>query len=132
MLREKRNYIAVVKKSKSSHYAVIFPDFSGCVTAGRTLEEAKELAAEALQFHVDGMIEDKEEIPQALTLDKIKRKYKNAEAFLVIEAKIPTKATRINITVEEGFLRKLDKYLETHDGNRSSFFVEAAKRVMSC
>jgi len=129
MLREKKHYIAVVKKSKSTNYQVIFPDFPSCITAGRSFAEAAEFAYEALQFHIDGMVEDKEEIPNASTLDAIKKKYKKAEAFLMIEAKIPTKSVRINITVDEKFLRKLDKYLEKHDGNRSLFFVEAAQQM---
>ncbi len=40
MPKERRAYIAVIKKTKSSDYAVIFPDFPSCVTAGKTLEEA--------------------------------------------------------------------------------------------
>lgn len=132
MLKEKRSYIAVIKKNKSSDYAVIFPDFLTCITAGKTLDEAQIMAEEALQFHIDGMIEDNEEIPNPSSLDLVKEKYKKAEIFLVIPAKIPSKAARINITVDEKFLRKLDKYLENHDESRSSFFVSAAKRFMNC
>jgi predicted RNase H-like HicB family nuclease len=131
MLKEKRNYIAVIKKAKSSNYGVIFPDFLSCITAGKTLEDAQNMAWEALQFHIDGMIEDKEEIPTPMSLDKIKAKYKSAEAFLVIPVTTPSKVARINITIDEKFLRKLDKYLASHhDGSRSSFFVDAAKQVM--
>ena len=88
------------------------------------------MAQEALQFHIDGMIEDKEEIPTPLSLDKIKAKYKSAKAFLVIPVTTPSKVARINITIDEKFLRKLDKYLENHNGSRSSFFVDAAKQIM--
>ena len=131
MLKEKRNYIAVIKKTKSSDYTVIFPDFPSCITAGKTLEEAQELAREALQFHIDGMIEDKEELPSHSSLDKIKKKYKTAEAFLITPISTPAKAIRINITIDEKFLRKLDKYLEDHNSSRSSFFVDAAKQAMA-
>jgi len=131
MLSEKRNYIAVIHKDKSSDYGVMFPDFPGCISAGSTIEEAYEMAVEALQFHIDALIEDKEEIPSPMTLDKAKKKYKNTEVLLLIPARIPSKVTRINITVDEKFLRKLDKFLETHHENRSSFFVDAAKRVMA-
>ncbi len=131
MFKEKRNYVAVVKKNKSSDYAVIFSDFPSCITAGKTLEEAQDMAQEALQFHIDGMVEDKEEVPTPLGLDAVRKKYKTAEAFLVITARIPAKVARINITIDEKFLRKLDKYLEAHHGSRSSFFVEAAKHEMS-
>jgi predicted RNase H-like HicB family nuclease len=132
MLKEKRNYIAIIKKEKSSDYAVIFPDFPSVITAGKTLDEAQKMAEEALQFHIDGMIEDKEEIPNPSSFDSVKAKYKKSEIFLVIPAKTPSKATRINITVDEKFLRRLDKYLESHDESRSSFFVSAAKSAMSC
>jgi len=131
MLKEQKNYIAVIHKDKNSDYGVIFPDFPTCITAGETLDEAQNMAQEALQFHIDGMIEDKEEIPSPSGLKKVKMKYKNPEAFLVIPVRIPSKFTRINITVDEKFLRKLDKYLENHEESRSAFFVSAAKRSMS-
>ena len=131
MLKEKRTYVAVIKKSKSSDYAVIFPDFPACITAGKTLEEARVLAEEALQFHVDGMIEDKAEIPNPSSLDIVKTKHKKSEIFLIVPVRTPSKVARINITVDEKFLRKLDKYLESHDESRSSFLVSAAKRAMS-
>lgn len=132
MLKEKREYVAVIKKTKSSDYAVIFPDFPSCVTAGKTLEEASKMAEEALQFHIDGMIEDKDEIPNPASFDAIKAQHKKSEIFLIVPVRTPSKVIRINITIDEKFLRKLDKYLENHDESRSSFFVNAAKKIMSC
>ena len=38
-----RSYIAVLHKDKDSDYGVSFPDFPGCITAGSSLEEAKEM-----------------------------------------------------------------------------------------
>ena len=110
MSRISKEYIAVIHKEKESDYGVLFPDFLGCISSGKTLEEAKNMASEALQFHIDGMLEDKEELPEALSLDAIKDKYSDAEAFLIISAKIPSIAKRINITIDEKLLRKLDKY----------------------
>ena len=75
------------------------------------MDEAQNMAEEALQFHIDGMIEDNEEIPNPASLDAIKAKYKKSEIFLIIPVKTLSKATRINITIDEKFLRKLDKYL---------------------
>jgi predicted RNase H-like HicB family nuclease len=51
-------YIAYLHKDKGSDFGVSFPDFSGCVTAGRTLEEARQLADEALTLYIAGMLED--------------------------------------------------------------------------
>jgi len=127
MSKISKEYIAVIHKDKNSDYGVVFPDFLGCITSGSTLEEVKNMAEEALQFHIDGMLEDKEELPESSTLDNIKAQYPDAEVFLVISAKIPAIAKRINITIDEKLLRKLDKYLEEHGDNRSHFFAESIK-----
>jgi len=42
------DYIAIIHKDPDSDFGVSFPDFPGCITAGRTLDEAKEMAREAL------------------------------------------------------------------------------------
>ena len=120
-----KKYIAVINKENGKQYGVIFPDFLGCVTVGKNLEEAKEMAQEALQFHVDGMLQDGEDLPKTKTLDEIKKKYKKAEIFLVVAVKIKTKATRINISIDEKLLRKLDKFLLNRNETRSSFFAKS-------
>jgi len=120
-----KKYIAVISKENGKQYGVIFPDFLGCVTVGKNLEEAKEMAQEALQFHVDGMLQDGEDLPKTQTLDEIKKKYKKAEIFLVVAVKIKTKATRINISIDEKLLRKLDKFLLNSNETRSSFFAKS-------
>ena len=51
------NYLAVIHKEKKSDFGVSFPDFPGCITAGRTVDEAKDMAHEALQGHVAMMVE---------------------------------------------------------------------------
>jgi predicted RNase H-like HicB family nuclease len=120
-----KKYIAVINKENGKQYGVIFPDFLGCVTVGKNLEEAKEMAQEALQFHIDGMLQDGEDLPKTKTLDEIKKKYKKAEIFLVVAVKIKTKATRINISIDEKLLRKLDKFLLNSNETRSSFFAKS-------
>ena len=57
------NYIAPPRKEPTSDYGVDFPDFPGCVAAGRTLEETRRMAAEALEFHVAGIEQDREALP---------------------------------------------------------------------
>ncbi len=64
-------YIAYLHKDRESDFGVSFPDFPGCVTAGKTLEEARRLAAEALAFHIEGMVEDGDEIPAPSSLDAV-------------------------------------------------------------
>ena len=58
-----RTYIGLVHKDPGSDYGVSFPDLPGCITAGSTIEEAREMAAEAIALHIDGLGEDDTAIP---------------------------------------------------------------------
>jgi predicted RNase H-like HicB family nuclease len=64
------NYIGIIHKEIGSDYGVSFPDFPGCITAGRDLDEARAMAPEALAFHVEGMLEDGEPIPHPSTFEE--------------------------------------------------------------
>lgn len=65
------NYIGIVHKDADSDFSVWFPDFLGCVSAGRDLQELHRMAEEALAFHVEGMLEDGERIPEPSTLEAV-------------------------------------------------------------
>jgi predicted RNase H-like HicB family nuclease len=52
------NYIAIVHKDSESDFGVSFPDFPGCITAGSNIDEAKDMAQDALALHIQGMLED--------------------------------------------------------------------------
>jgi len=79
------NYIAIINKEDGSDYGVSFPDFPGCITAGATVDEAKDMAIEALHLHIEGMVEDGEPVPTPLSLDTIMTEpvFKDGVAFLV-------------------------------------------------
>lgn len=124
------NYLAVVHKDSESDFGVSFPDFPGCVTAGSTLDEAKDMAHDALSLHVKGMLEDQETIPAPSKLEDIMGNpdYSDAAAILVIsvpEAK--TRSVRVNITVPKDTLRKIDVMAKKRGMSRSSFLVHAAE-----
>ena len=60
-----RRYPIVIHKDQDSDYCVIVPDLLGCITAGDTLEDAQNQAAEAIQCHIEGMLLDGESVPEA-------------------------------------------------------------------
>lgn len=66
-------FTANIYKAKSGYNAVFY-DFDGCVSSGRTLEETVNNTKIALQMHIDGVLEDKEKIPKAPSLENIKDK----------------------------------------------------------
>ena len=74
-------YIALLRKDPDSDFGVDFPDFPGCITAGSTLEETRAMAAEALELHIEGMLEENLPIPEPSRLDVVMNDPENAEAI---------------------------------------------------
>lgn len=104
-----KNYVAAIYKDDDSDYGVSFPDFPGCFTVGSTLEEVKYMASEALQFHIEGMEEDGEAIPEPSVLDDIvnNNEYADALTFIVIPVKnVESKSVRVNITIHQSILNQ--------------------------
>jgi predicted RNase H-like HicB family nuclease len=127
------DYIAYLHKDRKSDFGVSFPDFPGCVTAGKTLDEARRLAAEALSLHIEGMMEDGEAIPEPSTLDQLAGDpaMKRAVAFLV-RVDVAEKAERYNITARRSQMEAIDRMANEAGMTRSAYIVAAsfgAKRV---
>ena len=127
------NYIAIVHKDPKSDFGVSFPDFPGCITAGKTIDEAKDMAKEALTLHIQGMIEDGDALPDPMQLEAIMADadFADATAYLVIEvADVKPRTVRINITVPEMTLKQIDAAARKRGMSRSSFLVHAAQNAI--
>ena len=123
------SYIGLIRKDADSDFGVDFPDFPGCVSAGDTLDEARRMAQEALELHVGGMVEDSEKLPAASSLEAIMTNPENADAvaFLVNLPDPADRAVRVNITLPEGLLRRIDERAK----NRSAFLARAAEKALA-
>lgn len=128
-----RDYIAIIHKDDDSDFGVSFPDLPGCITAGRDLDEARELAEEALALHLEGLEADGEARPEPSTLERIMRDAANRDGVVVlVRAPAPArKAVRVNVTFPEDALESIDRFAAGRGLTRSGFLLEAAKRAMT-
>ena len=127
------HYFGLIRKDDSSDYGVEFPDFPGCITAGKTLDEARLLATEALNAHVAFMLEDSERLPVPTNLEKIMALAENRNAVgILVDVNLPSAVRRINITIREEALSKIDYYAKTHGYTRSDFLTRAALKELAC
>ena len=127
------NYIAIIHKDPKSDFGVSFPDFPGCVTAGRNIDEAKDLAQEALTLHIQGMIEDGEQLPTPSKLEQlmVDPDFADAAAYLVVDVPdTKPRTVRVNITVPEMTLKEIDAAAKKRGMSRSSFVVHAAQNAI--
>jgi predicted RNase H-like HicB family nuclease len=76
-------YIALIHKDPGSDYGVSFPDFPGCITAGATVDEARRMAEKALAFHIAGLVEDGEPVPQPSHLEDVMGDPENRDAVAI-------------------------------------------------
>ena len=124
-------YIAVIHKQAKSDFGASFPDLPGCFSVAKTLEKLRPMIEESLGFHIEGMIEDGEALPEPSPLDKIvkSKDYADAVAVMVVKAPATNGATvRVNITLPEKTLATIDKKAAEKGMSRSRFLVKAAER----
>jgi predicted RNase H-like HicB family nuclease len=58
---------AVIIERGPRNYSAYVPDLPGCVSAAKTLAGIRRNIREAIRFHLDGMREDGEPIPEPTT-----------------------------------------------------------------
>lgn len=127
-----RQYIGLIYKEADSHFGVSFPDFPGVVTAGTSLDDARSMAEEALAFHIEGLVEDDEAIPEPSKLDEVMADPDNQSgvAILVAIKNEAPKVVRVNVTLPGDILEQVDKFAEANGFTRSGFLAKAAKKAM--
>ena len=90
------------------------------------------MAEEALALHVEGLLEDGEAIPAPSTLDDVMADPNNRDgvAILVgVKTQAP-KCIRVNVTLPEDILERIDRYADKVGLTRSAFLARAAKREL--
>ena len=131
-----RRYVAFIHPGKKGLWGLHFPDFPGYVTAESDLDRLVDSAAEALRFHVEGMIEDGETIPEPRSLSAIRAdpeftdEIQDAMAVLIPLLPARGRVVRVNVSLDEGTLTAIDQAAEARGMTRSAFVAEAARRAI--
>ncbi len=60
-------YGVVIEKA-NGNYSAYVPDLPGCVATGATREEVQQQLREAIRFHIDGLREDGQTVPEPTSL----------------------------------------------------------------
>lgn len=118
---------AVIDRAADGSYGVVFPDVPGCTSAGDTLEEAVEMAEAALAQHLEVMAEIGADMPAPSELSALAtERADDALAIMLIPARLPARAVRINITIDPELIERIDAV----SANRSAFLASAARREL--
>jgi len=132
-----KKYIALFEyEDGKKGFSVVFPDVSGCFSAGDDYDETYRMAHEALAFHLDGLAFEGIPIPKPRTLEKIKtewnewKEWEKEYQFLVVPITVypvTEKSVRVNVMLPEKTLRRIDAVSK----NRSAFLTNAAEVLLN-
>jgi len=53
----------IIIEQGDNNYSAHAPDLPGCIATGKTLEAVKANMREAIEMHLQGMLEDQEQLP---------------------------------------------------------------------
>jgi len=127
-----KQYIAFVSTDGPT-LGVVFPDFPGCVSAGRDFEDAVRMAREALSGHAECMTDAGLEIPEPRNMGEIKKAWedwqdwKSGEYVTALVALIPRRETRrYTISMDSSLMARIDSVTK----NRSAFLAKAAEEFL--
>lgn len=59
-----RRYLVVIERALEDYSAYV-PDLPGCIATGATIEETEREMREAIEFHLEGLRDEGQPIPEA-------------------------------------------------------------------
>lgn len=125
-------YPIYVHKDADSAYGASFPDFSGCFSAADELQDLPAAAQEAVEAHFHGESEPIPEpsAPEAWAGDE---RFRGGYWMLVdIDlSKVNSRAVRLNISLPENLVQRIDAEAKQRRLSRSGFLALAAEHEIS-
>lgn len=122
---------------RAGNFGILFPDFLGCVSSGDTVEAALRSGHDALQFHVEGMEEGGDFIPEpgVHSLDSVAAEFAVPEdpdpndwvGLMPVAVELADPCDRIEVDIPPALARDIDAVTS----DRTRFIVEATRREIA-
>lgn len=114
-------------------YGAIFPDIPGCFTAADELSDLPKAAQEAVEAYFGA---DTDPIPTASTPDvwANHEDYQDGGFWMMVDIdlnKVRSRAIRLNISLPEGLVQRIDAAAQERGQSRSAFLATAAEHEMA-
>lgn len=121
------HYPAIIERGETC-YGIFFPDLPGCGSVGDSVTDAILNAEEALSSHLALLQEYGDPIPAPSSIEELERDPEvNEIVRALVRGERPGKSVRVQITLEEGLLARIDRTAP----NRSGFLAKAARMALA-
>jgi predicted RNase H-like HicB family nuclease len=128
-------FTVVLHSDDGQRFGACVPDLPGCFSGGNDLDEALASVQEAIDLHVETLMEDGADIP---TRAPIATHQANPDfaggVWAVVDVpveKYQGPAEKVNITLPRLLLSRIDAYARAHGATRSGFLAQAARTAMA-
>ena len=129
--------IAIELGDDTHAYGVTVPDIAGCFSAGDTMEEALNNVREAIEFHLEGLVEDGQEIPLPTDMAKHQQNPDFAVNYIwaivdIDVSRFMGKAEKINVTLPSRLIHLIDNRVtkDSRYKSRSGFLAAGAELLL--
>jgi predicted RNase H-like HicB family nuclease len=124
------SYAAAFEAQPEGGYTVTFPDVPGAISEGENFQEAWFNAREALELVLEAHIDAGESLPKPNPVEVIAAMLTPGAQVQLVTAAAPTKAVRINITMDESLIDRLNRRVEETGRSRSAYIADAVRRQL--
>ena len=127
-------------QDEDGSWGAVVLDLDGCFSGGDTLVEARANVREAIAAHLEALEFEGSAMPKPIGLEVILKQAAHDQDLnrtligaVVLESdaeEVKGRATRVQITMNEGLLQKVDQAAAQIGQTRSGFLAEGARRMM--
>lgn len=114
-------------------HGIAIPDFPGCFSAADEWERIPAMVQEAVEVWIEG---EDVKLPKATALESLARHpdYQYGGVWMLVDVDVarlrPARVKRVNITLPEDVLARIDAFADEHHMTRSGFLATAAETAM--
>lgn len=127
-------YPVYVELGDEAHaHSMVIPDFPGCFSAADDWDRIPAMVQEAVEVWIEG---EDVALPAPSPLEVLAKHpdYQYGGIWMLVDVDVsrlrPARVRRVNITLPEDVLTRIDRYAESHHMTRSGFLASAAEAAM--
>jgi predicted RNase H-like HicB family nuclease len=114
-------------------FGISFPDFPGLASGGTSISDAVERGREGLAVHVEALGEERLPLPHLRSIDEViadpdlAEDLADAVAMVIVDVDLPGRSVRLNVSLDERLVQRIDRRAAELGETRSGFLAAAAR-----
>jgi len=128
-------YLAIADRDLGeSRWSILFPAFPGVTSTAETMADVMRQAKDALATVVEDMEHDGEALPRSIdddALPEYDRTGLHDPHALLVPVEIKGRALRVNISLDEGLLARIDDVSKRTGLSRSALLARGARMLIA-